>query len=84
MNRYVCPACGRWLAGQESGCNYCCNCGSTIKFWNKEQKRHFLEEQELFMRIFKVREEYIEQLENELKDHKEILDLVYREEEVES
>ena len=23
MNRNVCPACGRWLAGQENGCNYC-------------------------------------------------------------
>lgn len=65
MNRYVCPACGRWLAGQENGCNYCCNCGSTIKFWNKEQKRHFLEEQELFMRIFKVREEYTREIDND-------------------
>lgn len=69
MNKYVCPACGRWLAGQENGCNYCCNCGSTIKFWNKEQKKHFLEEQELFMRIFKVQEEYA----REIDDDKEYL-----------
>lgn len=56
MNGYVCPACKRWLAGQENGCNYCCNCGNLIEFWNKKQKEHFLEEQELFIKIFKIRE----------------------------
>ena len=60
MNRNVCPACRRWLAGQENGCNYCCNCGNIINFWNKEQKEHFLEEQKLFMKIFKISEKEID------------------------